>query len=183
MVLVDPFRKGNPRAFSAERVRRLPEGSHGRSVSALFLRARSVRKNVLFSESGETQFLARLLLATFAADSFLLYVTQLGFDGSCRVSGLVHEPKAYFPLSGSLYPVSFVGQGEVDQQSSKDHCGDQAQGCSHTGKSRRSLSLGSITKRTADTSKDQRSTSGCTEGAQGCSNRRGPKQERFHKFK
>ena len=42
-------------------------GGHGRSVSALFPRARFVRKNVLFSQSGE-------------ADSFLLHVTQLGLD-------------------------------------------------------------------------------------------------------
>ena len=44
-----------------------------------------------------------------------------------RVSGFEHEPEsAFFP-----FPVTFVGQGEVDQQSSKDHCGDRAQGCSH----------------------------------------------------
>ena len=36
--------------FFAERVRRLPGESHGHSVFSFFLRARSVRKNVLFSE-------------------------------------------------------------------------------------------------------------------------------------
>ena len=66
------------------RARRFPGGGHRRSVSTLFLRARFARVNVLFSESGETQFLTRLPSATFAADSFLLYVTQLGLDTSWR---------------------------------------------------------------------------------------------------
>ena len=45
-----PAERQNSRKNFAERVRRLPGESHRHSVFAFFLRARSVRKNVLFSE-------------------------------------------------------------------------------------------------------------------------------------
>ena len=87
----------------------------------------------------------------------------LAVDGPGGDQGIrfVHEPKAYFPFSDSPHPVSFVDQGEVDQQSSKDRCGDQAQ------------RVEEIAELRPHTSKDQRSTSDCTEGAQGLRNKRG----------
>ena len=51
MVFVYPCREAKlSKNVFAERVRRLPGESHGHSVFAFFLRARFVRKNVLFSE-------------------------------------------------------------------------------------------------------------------------------------